>query len=87
MIVTEVPADEGFWITFADNAPIWVHLVGAGESPQHVRSGEHLTLRATITAASAGANSGIPADQTARLDAWPFYLSVTFADLHIIESG
>jgi RNA polymerase sigma factor (sigma-70 family) len=87
MIVTEVPADEGFWITFTDNSPIWVHLVGTGESPQHVRPGEHVTLQATVTAASAGASSGIPADQTARLDARPFYLSVAFADLQVVQSG
>ena len=82
--VTNVPADEGFWITFIDNAPIWVHLTSGTESPQHVRPGDHVTLQATITAPDDGTDPGIPEDQRGELTSRGFYLSAPDDRLQII---
>ncbi|MEO5899779.1 MAG: sigma-70 family RNA polymerase sigma factor [Ilumatobacteraceae bacterium] len=81
MRVVEVPADEGLWIQYTDGAPMWVHLVGAGESPERIRTGAIVTIRATVSTVAPDANSGIPMAQAARLAQRPLYLSVEFADL------
>ena len=86
LIVTDVPADEGFWVTFVDGQPIWVHLTSATESPQHVRAGDRVTVQATITSPDDGTHPGIPADQADRLAARPFYLAVPHSGLEITGS-
>jgi hypothetical protein len=84
--VTEVPAKEGFWIQDANGNALWVHLVGAGESPEHIEPGQSLTVRATINAVSPSADAGIPPSQAARFDAQSVYLSVAYADLTVDAS-
>ncbi len=83
MAVVEVPANEGFWIRSTDGAPMWVHLVGHGESPQHVVAGETVTLHASVVAVTTPAAGGLPADQADRLAARPVFLAVRYQDLTI----
>ena len=83
LTVTDVPADEGFWVTFIDNQPIWVHLTTGTESPQHVRTGDHVTLQAIITQPNDDTDPGIPPEQVDRLTARSFYLVVPDTGLQV----
>jgi len=52
--VQSVPADEGFWVGTSDTNRVWVQLTGAGESPQTVKAGDHITFTGTVVANPAG---------------------------------
>jgi hypothetical protein len=85
LVVTEVPADEGFWVTFVDGEPMWVHLTSGTESPQQVRAGDHVTMQATIAAPDDGSDPGIPASQRDRLAARSVYLAVPDSALQVAQ--
>ncbi len=78
--VTDVPADEGFWASFAPARDVWVHLVGAGESPADIEPGQRLSLNGVIAAPPADPTTvGLPDD--ARAARQQFYLEVRYADV------
>jgi hypothetical protein len=79
--VLDVPADEGFCIGVdADGPRLWVHLIGASESPQHVLPGDSVELRGTVqTHPFTGDSSDSEAVQQERAS----HLDVDYADLVI----
>jgi len=60
--VQSVPADEGFWVGTSDTNRIWVQLTGAGESPQTVKAGDHITFTGTEVANPAGFSAQVGVD-------------------------
>jgi RNA polymerase sigma factor (sigma-70 family) len=46
--VHSVPADEGFWIGWADQARVWVQLTGSTESPMTVRVGQLVSFAGSV---------------------------------------
>jgi hypothetical protein len=46
--VTAVPADEGFWISNGHQARVWVELIGHGESPETIKTGERVSFRGIV---------------------------------------
>ena len=83
LAVIDVPADEGFWVAYPDGQPIWIQLVGPGESPQRVIVGAHVSVRATITPASTTPPLGISSVDAERVAQRGVYLDVVFADLTV----
>jgi len=81
--VTDVPADEGFWVTYVDGAPMWVHLDGSGESPEAIQPGQTVTVTATITALGDTPDTGASPSQAERLATRGVYLAVQYADLTV----
>lgn len=60
--VQSVPADEGFWVGTSDTNRVWVQLTGAGESPQTVKAGDHITFTGTVVANPAGFPAQVDVD-------------------------
>ncbi len=44
VVVSAVPADEGFWVGGGPGQRLWVTIVGVGESPQRVRPGDRVSF-------------------------------------------
>ena len=78
-----MPADEGFWVTYIDGAPMWVHLEGTGESPEQIQPGQAITITATVTTVTNTADAGAPAAQVERFALCGVYLCVRCADLTV----
>lgn len=79
--VTDVPADEGFWITAPDGQPAWVRIVGPGESPQQVSTGQTITLTGTIR--SNTGNLDATPEQQADINARSAHLEVPYTGITI----
>jgi len=72
--VIEVPDDEGFWVRTAGGGEVWVHLVGAGESPVTIEPGMALTVVGTVGDPSAVG----PVSSDPRLQAGGLIVEVAF---------
>ncbi|MDQ4145063.1 MAG: sigma-70 family RNA polymerase sigma factor [Actinomycetota bacterium] len=48
--VASVPSNEGFWIGSIEQEQIWVAIAITGESPNHILSGQRLSLRGQVVA-------------------------------------
>ncbi len=61
-LVLAVRADEGAWIGSDKSARIWVQFDGSGESPFHLRSGQHITFTGRLVPTTPGfvLRAGIP---------------------------
>ena len=85
--VAAVPADEGFWLSAPDGAapPLWVHLIGPGESPEHVMAGAHVRVAGRIRALPSDlATTGAPARLWTQLRQRSAYVEVPYAALTVV---
>ncbi len=83
LTVTAVPANEGFWVTTPDGGPLWVQLVGSGESPEQIRTGQTVTVHATIRSVGPGSPAAFPAYDLGPLQQRGVYLAAAYADLAV----
>jgi RNA polymerase sigma factor (sigma-70 family) len=81
---TDVSTDEGFWATSATSPQaLWIHLLGAGESPIDINDGQQLSIAGIIAAPQPDPTlMGLPAGGDPHLAAQPYYLQVNYADVH-----
>jgi DNA-directed RNA polymerase specialized sigma24 family protein len=84
VLVTRVPANEGFFVQTCNKRSVWVRLTGPGESPEHIQRHDHLTLDGTVrrvTRRSLGAE--MPAADADRILDSGVLLSVRFGHVHV----
>lgn len=48
VMVLSVPADEGFWVGTSDTDRVWVQIVGNGESPYRVKTGDVVDFTGSV---------------------------------------
>lgn len=77
LTATDVPADEGFWAQTVSGQPVWVQMIGEGESPVEIAPGTPLVLVGTI---SDPAGAG-PVALDPRITEVGFILQAAYADV------
>lgn len=77
LVVTSVPADEGFWAQTDAGQVVWVRLVGGGESAVQVVAGS----RVVVTGSVAEPLAAGPAATDPRLIDAGFFLEVPFGEV------
>jgi hypothetical protein len=83
VLVTRVPANEGFFVQTCDGRWVWIRLTGRGESPEHVRRHDRITLNGTVRRATPDSvTAGMPAADAERIRDSGVLLSVRFDGLH-----
>jgi len=88
VLVQSVPADEGFWVGTNVADRVWVQLAvgGAGESPEQVRAGDHVSFRGAVVANPPGfaRRAGVTAAEgAAQLERQGAHIAVNGALLHL----
>lgn len=84
--VTEVPADEGFWIQTDDGGTVWVQLVNTGaESPVQVTADSPVTFTGTLVAQDAAfvQGSGLTGTGADRLAAQGRHIEVRASEIRV----
>ena len=82
-VVTDVPANEGFWVQAADRGAIWVQLIDTGaESPVTITTGARVTFRGTVVAHD-GNFAGLAGPPGERLRAQGQHLEVRSGDVQL----
>jgi RNA polymerase sigma factor (sigma-70 family) len=79
-----VDADEGFWAGTGTGDQLWVRLVGRGESPFRVRSGQRTSFTGRLVPNPPGfaRRAGIvPAEGAALVERQGYHIEVAYADI------
>jgi hypothetical protein len=71
VIATDVPAEEGFLATTSGGQPVWINLVGSGESPVTVQPGMTLTITGLTAPPDSSPAAGMYAVDVAYPDLQP----------------
>jgi hypothetical protein len=79
-----VYADEGFWAGTGSGDQLWVRLVGRGESPFRVRSGQRVSFTGRLAPNPPGFARGagiVPAEGAALVERQGHHIEVAYADI------
>lgn len=77
--VMNVSADEGFWVGTPHGAPMWILLVGPGESPATISTGQHVDIVGVVRLLGEDpAVLGLDGEEAAMLAAQGVYLEVGY---------
>jgi DNA-directed RNA polymerase specialized sigma24 family protein len=88
VLVVSVPANEGFFVRSCGGHEVWVRLSGRGESPEHIRAHDHVTVSGVVRRATAHTIPASLSRSAAReLRRSAVMLAVPFAGVHVTATS
>jgi DNA-directed RNA polymerase specialized sigma24 family protein len=88
LLVTEVPANEGFFVRACGGRQVWVRLTGRGESPLHIRRHDHVTVAGLVRRVERDdVAADLSVSDAAEIRRMGVLLAIPFADVRVVHTS